>query len=105
MSYDNTNRGVLFKNDRKEEDRHPDYKGKINANGQDFELAAWIREDRNGRKYMSLSVSEPWVDTANKASEVADGRSVQRKVAARQPAPKQQQVPLDEPAFNDEIPF
>lgn len=97
MSYDNTNRGVLFKNDRKEEDRHPDYKGKINANGQDFELAAWIREDRNGRKYMSLSISEPY-----EKPEQAPKPTAQK---TRQSPQKQQQVPLDEPAFNDEIPF
>ena len=27
MEYDNTNRGVLFKHDKKTDEKHPDYKG------------------------------------------------------------------------------
>lgn len=54
--YDNTNRGVLFKNDRKEKDSHPDYKGNINVGGEEFWLSAWIKEGNKG-KFMSLSIS------------------------------------------------
>lgn len=53
--YDNTDRGVLFKNDRKEQDNHPDYKGSINVGGVEFWLSAWIKEGQKG-KFMSLSV-------------------------------------------------
>lgn len=56
MAYDETNRGALFKEDEKKSDNHPDYKGKINVNGQDFWLSAWIKTAETGRKYMSLSV-------------------------------------------------
>lgn len=59
MEYDNTNRGALFKNDKKETEKQPDYKGKINVNGQDFYLSAWIKNAKDGGKFMSLSVSEP----------------------------------------------
>jgi hypothetical protein len=55
MSYDNTNSGALFKNDRKEKETHPDYKGSINANGVEFWISAWIKEGQKG-KFMSLSV-------------------------------------------------
>jgi len=55
MSYDNTNRGVLFKNNRKERDNQPDYTGKIDVGGTEYELAAWIKEGKAG-KFMSLSV-------------------------------------------------
>ena len=61
--YDNTNRGVLFKNE-KEQDNHPDYTGKINVAGKDFLLAAWIKTSKKGSKFMSLSVKP---DTQGKA--------------------------------------
>lgn len=54
--YDNTNRGALFKNDRKEQANHPDYKGQINVAGVEYWLSAWIKEGAKG-KYMSLSVT------------------------------------------------
>ena len=56
QGYDNTNRGVLFKNDDKDEDNQPDYKGKINFGGQDCWLSAWIKTSKTGSKFMSLSV-------------------------------------------------
>lgn len=57
MPYDNNNRGVLFKNDRKTSDKQPDYKGDLNVGGVVFEIAAWIKEAKEtGKKYMSLSI-------------------------------------------------
>lgn len=57
MSYDNTNRGALFKNEGdKKRERGPDYSGSLNVNGQEFFLDAWIKEAQSGRKFMSVSV-------------------------------------------------
>jgi hypothetical protein len=57
MAYEQKdNTGSLFKNDRKEKDTHPDYKGSALINGVDHWLDAWINEDRNGNKYMSLKL-------------------------------------------------
>ena len=50
--------GTLFKNDKQGNEKRPDYRGKINVNGQEFELSAWIKEGKKG-KFMSLSVQEP----------------------------------------------
>ena len=57
-NYDNTNSGILFKNDKKGNEKAPDYKGKVNVNGKDLEIAGWIREGKSGQ-FLSLKVSEP----------------------------------------------
>jgi hypothetical protein len=45
---------VLFKNDKKETDKHPDYKGSGMVNGVDVWISAWINTSAKGAKYMSL---------------------------------------------------
>ena len=50
------NTGVLFKNDRKEEPKHPDYKGSLIVGGQEYWLSAWIKEGKSG-KFMGLALS------------------------------------------------
>ena len=50
------NSGVLFKNEKREKESHPHYKGNIRVDGQDFWLSAWIKEGKNG-KFMGLAVS------------------------------------------------
>lgn len=57
MSYDNNLTGVLFKNDRKEKDTHPDYKGSCEVAGVQYWLAGWIKEGQRG-KFMSLKLTE-----------------------------------------------
>jgi hypothetical protein len=54
MEYDNTNSGALFKAEKKT-DNHPDYNGSINIDGTDYWLSAWLKKDKNGNAYMSLS--------------------------------------------------
>jgi hypothetical protein len=55
MAYDNTNRWTLNKNDRKEKDTHPDYKGSLNVNGVDYWIDGWIKDSANG-KFISGSL-------------------------------------------------
>lgn len=54
-----TNSGSLFKNDRKEKDTHPDYRGTINVDGREWEISAWLKDGAKG-KFMSLAVKEPY---------------------------------------------
>lgn len=48
------NTGSLFKNDRKEKETHPDYKGTVRIGGVEYWQSAWVK-DVNGRKYFSQS--------------------------------------------------
>lgn len=58
--YDNTNSGVLFKNEKKSKDTQPDYKGTLDVNGQMYDLAAWIKTSKkSGKQFMSMKVSVP----------------------------------------------
>ena len=61
QAYDNTNSGLLTKNDKGDNPSRPDYKGSINVDGVDYWLSAWVKEGRagtklEGQRYMSLSV-------------------------------------------------
>jgi uncharacterized protein (DUF736 family) len=52
--------GSLFKNEKKETDKHPDYTGSATIKGTKYNLAAWISTSKKtGRKYMNLKLS-PW---------------------------------------------
>jgi hypothetical protein len=55
-TYDNTNRGALFRNTRKEQDSHPDHTGNINVDGREFWLSAWIKVSKDGKKFFSLQI-------------------------------------------------
>jgi len=62
MEYDNKNSGVLFKNDYKKADNHPDYKGSFtDADGQEKDLAAWVRKTNAGKMMLSVKVSDKFV--------------------------------------------
>lgn len=55
MQYDNRNTGALFKNDS-DNPKAPVYKGPLNVEGKEFKVAAWLRESKNGTKFLSLAV-------------------------------------------------
>ena len=91
-NYDNTNRGVLFKNDRKEKDTHPNMKGSINVEGVEYWVSAWTKEGQNG-KFISLSLT-PKEQTQTAAQAVKQVAPPQRQQAAT--------VVLDD---DDNLPF
>lgn len=49
----------IFKNDRKEKDTHPDYRGTgVGLNGEKIKVALWLKTDRNGNKFMAGRIEE-----------------------------------------------
>ena len=54
MGYDNSNKGALFANDRREKETHPTHTGSGNLDGVDFWINAWVKE-KDGKKYFSFS--------------------------------------------------
>lgn len=89
--YDNSMRGVLFKNDKASDNPNaPAYKGNGEVNGVEVWLSAWVKKSKNGVSYMSLSFE-------NKEDQVAA-------------TPVASDVPIDavhQPAVadDDDIPF
>lgn len=57
MSYDNTNSGALFRNKRKDKPNHPDYTGRIDADGKEFWVSSWIKTSKAGEKFMSIALT------------------------------------------------
>jgi len=56
MAYEQRdNSGSLFKNDRKEKENHPDYKGTCMVGGVEMWMSAWLKTGANGTKFMSFS--------------------------------------------------
>jgi hypothetical protein len=55
QQYDDELREALFRNDKKERDTHPGYKGSAQINGTEYWISAWINTAKSGQKYMALS--------------------------------------------------
>ena len=55
--HDNTNRGAIWKNDKKESDTQPDFTGRLNVNGVDFWVSSWKRKPDANPKAPALSFS------------------------------------------------
>lgn len=72
--YDNTNTFTLNKNDKGDNPKRPDYRGKLNVDGIEFTLSGWIKDGPNG-KFVSGSVQMS-EERAKPAVEGADDTSL-----------------------------
>jgi hypothetical protein len=85
QQYDNTNRGIISKNDRKTQDKHPDIKGSINVDGVEYWLDGWQKKRQSdGATFYSLSVKRK------------EGQAPAQQRQSSQPSPAKQ---------DEEIPF
>lgn len=90
--YDDTNRGVLFKKEERLSPKSPEYEGRLNVDGKDYRLSAWVKEStRNGKKFFSISIYDP------KGKVIPEGREPE--------FPKTDLPKVDVSDIPDEIPF
>lgn len=47
--------GSVFANSRKEKDTHPDRTGDCTIDGKKYWISGWVKQDKNGKQYLSLS--------------------------------------------------
>lgn len=80
--YDNNLTGVLFKNDKGDNEKRPDYKGSAEIEGVQYWVSAWIRDTAKG-KCLSMKYER---------------KEQQAAPATKAPEPQQS-------AIDDDIPF
>lgn len=88
MSYDNNNRGSIWKNDKKQKDNDPDFTGALEVDGVQYWVSAWKRKADAKPNAPALSFS------------------IRRKDEAHRQGVEQARKTIDaSDGFSDEIPF
>lgn len=78
--FDQTNRGVLFVNDKKAPgSKQPDRTGSLNVEGVEYFFDGWIKKSAAGAPFMSVSV---------KRKDKQPGQAPQQQPQRQAPAPK-----------------
>ena len=57
MSYDNDNKGAVWKNAKREKDTHPHWTGSATINGVEFWVSAWKKADDAAENAPSIKFS------------------------------------------------
>lgn len=91
--YNDDNRLAIWKNDKKETDKHPDFKGNGMVNGVEVWVSAWLRAEGDNPKSPSLRISVTPKEEAH-SSGVSDAKA----------AASQAQAPMTANDIDD-IPF
>jgi len=74
--YDNNLRGALFKNNKRTNDKQPEYTGNCEINGQEFWVSAWIKESQNGTKFFSMSYTPKEQNAVQSAPQAATSDAI-----------------------------
>lgn len=67
-----TNEGLIFRN-QSENEKAPQFSGRIDVEGEQYEIALWVREGAKG-KFYSAKISEPYQPKA-KGNNYSKGKS------------------------------
>ncbi len=94
--------GALFKNDRKQKETHPDYKGDAKIDGVAYEIGAWLKPGKKGT-FMSLSFKPKQSTQANDGMGEYQGEQATQPSLSRRPPPASR-APVETPP-EDSIPF
>jgi len=62
--YDPTNRGALWKNERREKDTHPNLTGQLNVEGREYWVNAWTSKEGGKKPVVSMSIKAKDTQTA-----------------------------------------
>jgi len=68
--------GVLFRNDKKESDKHPVYKGQCLVNGVEYWIAGWVNEHEERGKYLSIKFTPKEEKQAPRKPRDDDGQNI-----------------------------
>lgn len=74
--FDNKNRGVLFRDEKRTNEKAPEYTGTINVDGVEKRIAAWIKVSKTGKKFFSINVSDIKPKTQDAPPQQAEDDSV-----------------------------
>jgi uncharacterized protein (DUF736 family) len=77
--------GALFKNDEKQTETQPDYKGMCEIDRVQYWVAAWVNTSKAGQKYMALKFKPKMLNEQQ-----------------TQPKPAPEPPPPPPPPFNDD---
>ena len=93
--FDSTNRGSIWRNEKKTTDNHPDFTGSLNVNGVEYWVSAWKRKEGAAAKAPALSFS----------IKPKDEQPQQSRQQSRRPDPISTGRPRQSDMNDDDIPF
>ena len=82
--------GVLFVNEKKTLDKHPDYRGQMEVDGRKFWIASWVRATGKGQ-VQSLNIEEFTEEDYRKSADIAVKKAEEAALLAQQEAARQTQ--------------